>query len=406
METLETRQMMSVTPLQTMSFSANAGEKPQSKIFDYAGQFWTVMPTKQGTFVYRLDGTTWTATQKISTSKSTHADVKVVDDLAYVLLYQGTSSQFATLEYNTANNQFEAWASQPNLVNIPLSKGVETATIEADSTGRLWIASDAKSTIEVRYSDGLHTTWSAPITVASGITSDDISTIIAMPNGTIGVFWSNQNAKRFGFKVHQDGAAATAWSADEVPGSQSALNVGHGMADDHMHLAVTSNGTVYAAVKTSYDKAGYPKIGLLVRRPNGTWDDFYGLSGSGTRPVIAVDELAGQLIIAHTNKEGGGDIVYSTSPLDVISLSPEKVLIPGSVNNVTTAKSTSTNQVVFLADSKSALFTFDTLAPVVTSAPAPTANDVALEDPFLVEDARFSDPAQALSLNQPVGAPV
>src|SRR4051812_18372353 len=312
-ESLEPRQMLSVTPLQSMSFSANAGEKPQSKIFQYADQWWTVMPTKAGTFVYRLDGTSWTATQKISASKNTHADVKLVDDLAYVLLYSGVNSQFTTLEYNAAHNQFEAWAQQPNLVNIPLSKGVETATIEADSTGRLWIASDAKTTIEVRYSDGLHTTWSAPIVVASGIKSDDISTIIAMPNDTIGVFWSNQTTQRFGFRVHVDGAATTAWSADEVPGSQSALNVGHGMADDHMHIAVTSDGTVYAAVKTSYDKSGYPKMGLLVRRPNGIWDNFYGLSDSGTRPVIVVDEAAGQLIIAHTTKEGGGDIVYNTS---------------------------------------------------------------------------------------------
>src|SRR6476620_5167709 len=90
MESLESRQMMSVTPLQTISVSANAGEKPQSKIFEYAGTFWTVMPNKQGTWVYRLDGTNWTQTQQLSTSKSTHADVKVVGDLAHVLLYQGT----------------------------------------------------------------------------------------------------------------------------------------------------------------------------------------------------------------------------------------------------------------------------------------------------------------------------
>ena len=112
------------------------------------------------------------------------------------------------------------------------------------------------------------------------------------------------------------------WSADEMPGSQSALNVGHGMADDHMHVAVASDGTLYAAVKTSYDKNGYPKMGLLVRRPNGIWDNFYGIDDSGTRPVIVVDEAANQLIIAHTTKEGGGDIVYNTSPLDVISFSP------------------------------------------------------------------------------------
>jgi hypothetical protein len=366
METLEGRQMLSITPLQGLSASQDTGEKPQSKMFEYAGQWWSVMPIKSGTWVFRLDGTTWTPTQQITTNSKVHADVKVDGDLIHVLMYNGTKSQFATLQYDAGpDNRFEPWSLQPQLVNIPLSKGVETATIEKDSTGRLWIASDAKTTVEVRYSDGLYTTWSAPITVASGIKSDDISSIIAMPNDQIGVFWSNQSTKRFGFRMHVDGAAPDVWSADEIPGSQSALNVGKGMADDHMHLAAESNGTLYAAVKTSYDKSGYPKMGLLVRRPDGAWDDFYGLDDSGTRPVVVVDEMAGKLIVAHTTKEGGGDIVYNESPLGDIAFGSSHVLISGKVNNVTTTKVTSSNQIVFMASGKSVMFEFDAPPPPV-----------------------------------------
>ena len=51
--------------------------------------------------------------------------------------------------------------------------------------------------------------------------------------------------------------------------AKSGKPIGHGMADDHLHMAVSSNGTVYAAVKTSYDTAGQVTIGLLVRRPDG-----------------------------------------------------------------------------------------------------------------------------------------
>lgn len=422
MESLESRQMMSATPLQNASFSANAGVKPQSKIFEYANQWWTVMPNKTGTWVYRLDGTAWTQTQQISTNKTVHADVKMAGDLAEVLLFSSSSTQLATLQYDAADNKFEPWSVRPQLANVGLLKGVETATLEMDSTGRLWVASDTKSTIEVRYSDGNYTNWSAPITVASGISGDDISSIIAMPNHTLGVFWSNQNTKRFGFRVHQDGADATQWSADEVPAGQSALNIGHGMADDHMHLAVESNGTLYAAVKTGYDKAPNSHISLLVRRPNGTWDNLYLVDTAGTRPVMVVDEAAGQLIIAYSTKEGGGDIVYRTSPLDNISLSDKAVLIPGKVNNVTTAKVTSSNQIVFLADGKSALFTFDALPPVATSSfttsalslmssalstgGGPTANDLALEDPSLVNGALFSTQGLGTSSTQPVGTTV
>ena len=422
MESLESREMMSITPLQTASFSQSALDKPQSKIFQYANQWWEVMPNKTGTWVYRLDGSTWTATQKISANTSVHADVKLVGDLAEVLLVgisNSATTQLATLQYVAADNQFEPWALRPTLTNVGLLKGVETATVEMDSTGRLWVASDTKSTIEVRYADGVYSSFSKPITIASGITTDDISSIIAMPNHTIGVMWSNQNAKRFGFRTHVDGADPTQWSADEVPAGQSALNIGHGMADDHIHLAVESNGTLYAAVKTSYDKSPYTHITLLVRRPNGTWDNAYFVDTAGTRPVIVVDEAAGQLIMAYTTKEGGGDIVYRTSPLDNISLSSRAVLIPGKVNNVTTTKVTSSNQVVFMADGKSVLFTFDVVAPpVVTSSftvsafsssltsSGPTASDLAFADPNLVKNAKFGSPSLGTGAVLPVGTTV
>lgn len=411
MERLESRKMLSITPINSITVSANAGEKPQSKIFQYNDEWFTVMPTKKGgATVFRLDGTTWTATDSISADKSAHADVEVVGNLAYVLLFDGNKkTQFRTLQYDAAQNTFVPWSVQPNLVNVPLASGVETATITADSTGRLWIASDAKTTIEVRYSDGLHTTWSAPITLATGISTDDISSIITMPNNTIGVMWSNQKAQRFGFRTHVDGADPNSWSTDEVPASQSALNIGHGMADDHIHLAVESNGTLYAAVKTSYDKPPNSHISLLVRRPNGTWDNLYLVDTAGTRPVIVVDEVADQLIIAYTTKEGGGDIVYRTSPLDNIALTPRQILIPGKVNNVTTTKTTSTNQVVFLADAKSAIFTFDTLMMAVNSV---SNGSLILGDPLgpsttntAATDLAFADPSTTqttVSLGQPI----
>jgi hypothetical protein len=374
MESLESRQLLSITTLQNLSISGGTGEKPQSKVFEYAGQWWTVMPNSSGTSVFRLDGTSWTATQQISTTKF-NTDIKLIGNVAHVLLFDGTSSQIASLQYDATDNRFEPWALRPQNVNVQLSSGVETATLEVDSTGRMWIASDVKNTVEVRYSDGLYTSWSAPITVASGIGSDDISAIIAMPNNQIGVFWSNQSTDRFGFRIHVDGAAPNAWGAPEVPAGQSALNVGGGMADDHVHLAVASDGTLYAAVKTSYDKSGYTKIALLVRRPNGVWDNLYAVDNNGTRPIVVLNEAAGKVVVAYTTNEGGGDIVYRESNLGTINFAPRKVLIKGSVNNVTSTKYTSNDEIVFIASSKSVLLSFDTgtTAPP-QNLPLPPAN--------------------------------
>ncbi len=367
LETLESRQLLAATPLANLTVSENTGEKPQSKVFEYAGQWWTVMPNKTGTWVFRLDGTSWTPTQQIATSNSTFADVKVVGDLAHVLLYDGTKTQLASLQYDVVDNRFEAWSLRPQLVNVGLASGTETATLDVDSTGRMWIAYDPGSQVVVKYSDGNYSSWSAPIVVESGIKSDDIATIIAMPGNKIGVMWSNQNTKRFGFKIHEDGAAPTAWSSLETPAMQWVTSVGGNFADDHVNMAVTSDGTLYAAVKTGYDSSSRPEIMLLVRRPNGVWDNAYTVDSKGTRPIVVVNEAAGKLIVAYSPSDSGGDTVYKESPLGTISFGAKKVLISGKNNNVTSAKSVSSNEIVFLAGTSSTVrgvrFTFDVVAP-------------------------------------------
>jgi hypothetical protein len=377
LESLEPRQMMSMTTLQDLSVSGDTGEKPQSKVFEYAGQWWAVLPNSSGTQMFRLDGNEWTATQQI-TSNKVNADVEVVGNLAHVLLFDGSSSQIATLQYDPADNRFEPWALRPQLVSVPISGSAETATLDVDSTGRMWVAYDTSSAVEVRYSDGIYTSWSAPITVASGISSDDITDIIAMPNNQIGVLWSNQKTDRFGFRVHRDGDAPTVWQAAELPAAQSALNVGGGMADDHVHLAVSSNGTIYAAVKTSYDSSGQTKIALLVRRPNGVWDNLYSVDTSGTRPIVVLNEAAGKLIVAYTQGDHASNIVFRESSMGTISFKPRQVLLSGSLNNVTSTKYTSNDEIVFFADDRSVLFSFDTgtTIPPANVPPTNTAPNV------------------------------
>ena len=170
-----------------------------------------------------------------------------------------------------------------------------------------------------------------------------------MPSNTIGVLWSDQVSERFGFTVHTDGADPCSWSPNEVPASQSARRIGGGMADDHLNVAVASDGTLYVAVKTSYDTAGYPKIALLVRRPTGIWDDLYGVDEAGTRPIALLNETEGTITVVYTATEGNNSIVYKQSPTAAISFGSRTTLITGKSNNVTSTKQNFTDQVVILA---------------------------------------------------------
>ncbi|MGI9455951.1 MAG: DNRLRE domain-containing protein, partial [Aeoliella sp.] len=357
-ESLEGRQMLAVVALQDLTVSSNTGEKPQSKIWEHADQWWTATPQSSGTWIHRLDGTSWTPHLQISTNSDTHTDVKADGDLAHILLFDGSSSQLASVEYDSVTNSYVAWSLRPNLVSVGLPGGIETATIDIDSTGRMWVAYDQSNDIEVRYSDGVYSSWSGPINIGTDISGDDISVITAMPNNTVGVLWSNQSSNRFQFRVHQDGAAPTAWSSTEIAAPQSA---GSGMADDHVNVAVASDGTLYAAVKTSW---GNPKIALLVRRPSGVWDPLYGIDSSGTRPIVLINEAADRLLVAYTSSDSGGDIRYKESSMSSISFGARQTLLStGSLNNVTSTKQSFTDDVVLMAstgsNARGAIFSFD-----------------------------------------------
>ena len=338
----------------------STGEKPQSKLWQYAGTWWAVLPTTAvspaGTWIWRLNpDDTWSNVVQISSDTDVQADAKAVGGVTHILLH-GSSPKLVSVQYNATGNTYEPWSSRPTATSISLPNS-ETATIDIDSTGRMWLATENGANLNVYYSDAPYTSFTGPITLANNINDDDIGVVTALPNGTIGVLWSNQNTQRFGFKVHVDGQLPTTWSADEVPASGSAQNVGLGMADDHLNVAVAADGTLYAAVKTSYDTAGYPKIALLIRRPNGTWDPLYEVDQSGTRGIVLLNEQDQTVRVVYTSSEGFNDIVVKKSSMSTIAFGSRSTLITGGVNDVTSTKQNWTGRVPVMASSASTAFT-------------------------------------------------
>ncbi len=343
------------TSLQSQAGTASTVEKPQSKVWSYDGKWWSVFPASSGVssagaWLWRLDGTAWTPVLKLSTNTSARADVKPagspVGSVVHILLYNGSSADLASVQYSAGT--YQAWTSRSGLTSLPLS-GSEIATIDIDSTGRMWLATqrDVSSNREIIVYDSVspYTSWNGPQTLATVSNyQDDISVITALPNNTVGVLWSNQTTKRFGFRYHRDVDPAATWSADEVPASQSAQNVGAGMADDHLNVAVASDGTLYAAVKTSYDIAGYPKVAMLVRRLSGgstgagVWDNLYGVSETGTRAIVLLDETAGVVTVIYSSTEGGGNILYRQTAIQPIAFGAVQTMRSGTNNDASSTK--------------------------------------------------------------------
>ena len=340
--------------LTALAASASTSDKPQSKLWQHDGAWWMVAPRSTpapaGTWIWKLVSLGWSPVIQLSAATDTHADVRAIGNVTHILLY-GAARVLYSVQYNTTSDTYEPWASRPTGTTITLT-GSETATIDVDSTGRMWLATENGANLNVYYSDSPYTSFSGPVTLATNINGDDIGVVTALPNNTIGVLWSNQTTKRFGFKVHVDGAAPGTWSADELPASQSAddsLPAANGMADDHLNVKVGADGTLYAAVKTSYDTAGYPRIALLIRRPNGTWDDLYEVDQAGTRGLVVINEASNLLRIVYTSAEGFNSIVYKDSALSSISFGPRQTMMAAAFNDVTSTKQNWTDTMVVVA---------------------------------------------------------
>lgn len=161
-------------PLTTTSIplSGTTGEKPQSKLWFARGTWWAALAststTPAGTWVWRHDASagTWTNVVRISDRTDVRADVKVVGDVAHVLLH-GPTTSLVSVEYVASSNSYQPWSQRPTATAVSLP-GSETGTIDVDSTGRLWLVSDTSTSIQARYADSPYTAFSAPVTVASG----------------------------------------------------------------------------------------------------------------------------------------------------------------------------------------------------------------------------------------------
>ncbi|MCZ6702547.1 MAG: LamG domain-containing protein, partial [Ignavibacteria bacterium] len=326
------------------SLASDAGEKPQSKVWKHGGYWWAALPTSTGTNLWRLDGSDWTNILQLSTTIG-NADVKVDGDTTHVLIFSESATVLISAEFVPGTPPtYILWSVRNAEISIPLDTLAETATIDIDGNGRMWLASDGNNSVDtlhnilVRWSDSPFSVWNGPKVLESGVNLDDICALTSF-DGKIGVIWSNQTIKRYGFKYHIDGDPGTTWSTDEVPASQSAIdNVGAGMADDHLNIAAGSNGTIYVASKTGYDTVGHTNLSLLVRRPAGNWDDLYEveekvLLNEGTRPIVILSEFLGVITVIYIEDIGGNDIVYKESKLNSISFpSQSSYLRKGNTN--------------------------------------------------------------------------
>jgi hypothetical protein len=330
---------------------AVTGQKPESKLWLAGGKWWSAMvPPGGGPYhFYTLasDGTQW-QDQGPGGDDREFTKPDVLFDAAAAKLYIASRDSSATAQnrlYRYSFNQsgFTLDAGFPVSIS---GGGEETLTLAKDSTGKLWIAYTDGKKVKVNRSTTGDATWGTqftlPVAGASNVTGDDIAAVQAF-GGKIGVLWSNQNDQKDYFAYHADGAADTGGWSLEVAYSGTAA------ADDHLNLKSSSDGGVWAAVKTSKndlpDSAAEPLIVLLHRPASGSWSatEVWKVADDATRPICLLDEEAGQVYVLAQVEAGSPDgIYYKTAnwldPTFPSGLGTPLITGSGKPNDVTSTK--------------------------------------------------------------------
>jgi len=235
------------------SATAATADKPQSKVWYNDGFWWALMVTPGGTVnIYQLNRSThaWADTGTVVDSRgNSTGDALWTGGKLYIASRTGGTSgavKVYKFSYSTSTKKYSA---DPAFTTKTFpGGGTESATIDKDSTGALWVTFTRGSAVYVsNTTNAAQTTWSSPFRIAGADTSvatDDISAVIAF-EGKIGVLWSDQPSNAMRFAYHVDGAPNTAWTLETVLS-------GTGIADDHINIKSMvgdSAGRIYAAVR-------------------------------------------------------------------------------------------------------------------------------------------------------------
>jgi hypothetical protein len=423
------------------------GEKPESKVWWNDGRWWAPLfdTVSQTYHIEWLDTATtparWVDTgTAVDNRPTSRADTLSVGSKLYIASHakaasnadasSGKPARLYRYSYDAGTARYTLDAGFPVVMS---SYSSETFVIERDTTGQLWATWTQGGAVYVNTTTGSDSSWGTPfvlpVTHATGINADDISTITSFA-GHVGVMWSDQNSSTVYFSTHDDGTAASTWSAPStvtVPGPNQ--------ADDHLSirsLEGDASGRVFAVLKTSLDANGQssaPQIVVVSRRTDGGgWDraTFGTVADCHTRPILVLDRTNGLVHVYATAPETGckgtgtpGVIFEKTSPMSSLSFATGRgtpVLrdtADNDLNNVTTTKQTvsSTTGILLLASSESgARYWFtreslgtpppppaDTTPPTVTSV-SPSAGSTGVSTGTTVR-ATFSEAMAASTVN-------
>jgi hypothetical protein len=159
-------------------------DKPQSKLWFLDGSWWSLMVGAGGstTYIHQLmPDHTWRNTGVVVDSRPNATGDALSRGSRLYVASRTTSSNLVvgTFSYDASTH---TWSGATQSINS--GGGSESATIDQDSTGRLWVTYTRASQVWVAHSDTNQTNWTAGYhPTGSGVDTligaDDLSALIA-----------------------------------------------------------------------------------------------------------------------------------------------------------------------------------------------------------------------------------
>jgi PKD repeat protein len=299
------------------------GSKPESKLWWNDGYWWGSLwaAGSRNHHIFRLDPTQrWADTGvRVDNRSRTRADVLWDGRKLYVASHvygttpaPGFPARLYRYSYEAASKRYSLDAGFPTTINDYRS---ETLVIDKDSTGRLWATWVQGKSVYISHTTDGDRGWAAPFVLpvsgAAGLSSDDISSLVAFGGSKVGVMWSNQKRDSIFFAVHLDGQPPSKWRPVEIALGRPFR------PDDHINVKADSEGRVLAVVRTHRTSATAPQVLLLARAATGTWSRHAFGTGADKhgRAILLLDEENDRVHVFATSSENKGTVYTKAASL-------------------------------------------------------------------------------------------
>jgi hypothetical protein len=339
--------------------------KTQSKLWFNDGAWWGILfdGSSEEYRIHRYDRAedAWSDTGTLVDARNaSRADVLWDDGHLYVV----SAGTEVDLEEHGA--RFLRYSYDPSAERYSLDEGfpveiadggTEAISIARDTTGQLWATytqtqSEQTRRVYVTHTEGGDDShWVEPFVPpleGTTVSPDDVSGIVAF-GSQVGLAWGNQydagGKPGYYFATHKDGTPDDEWQPDGIV-------KGAGWSNDHLNLKADSEGRVYVALKTRWDRVDRgldkPYSMLWVRDQQGEWTSHvFGTVGDAhTRSLVLIDEERRQLfMVASAPTCSGGKVYYKETSLDDISFEKGRGdLLMQSTDGAAIGDATSTKQ--------------------------------------------------------------